>query len=506
MSDPHERAGRDITRVVASMLVAALGVAGLVGVWPASAATTTFASTVRVPIGQTTEPGDGSGMIAINDAPAGSGTYAAATPYPSVAPINGLVGTVSKVVLRINGFTHQAPLDVDVMLVAPDGNRVVVMSDVGGSTLVSNVNLVFDDSSSSYISTDGLPVVSGTYHPANAGVTNDAFPAPAPATPPTTSPSLADLNGGSPNGNWSLYVMDDLHIYSGSIFSWSITVTSTGSDNYPSTVDVTGVSGTVTDVNVRLDDLSHGYPEDVDLLLVGPAGQQATLLSDIPQSSGIEDVDLVFDDAAPSAVAKPIVSGTFRPTNLGAGADTFPAPAPPATGSTSLSVFNGTDPNGTWRLYAVDDGIGRHGGILGWSLDITTTDPAAPTPTPTPTASPDADVAHPRVTSTLPGPRATGVRRGADVVATVSEAVNPTTLTGARVYLQRKGSTRRVPATLTWRPGTLRIVIDPKRRLRARTTYRAVITTAVTDVAGNRLDQKPARGGLQQKTWRFTTR
>ena len=380
MPDPSERTLRTDTRLLVCLVVAALGVAGLIGIRSATAATSLFASTVRVPIGQTTEQGDGSGMLAINDAPASGGTYAAATPYPSVAPINGLVGTVSKVVLRINGFTHQASVDVDVMLVAPDGKRVVVMSDVGGSTLVSNVNLVFDDSSSSYISS-GLSIVSGTYHPANAGVTNDAFPAPAPATPPTTSPSLADLNGGNPNGNWSLYVMDDLHVYSGSIFSWSITITSTGSDNYPSTVDVTGVSGKVTDVNVRLDDLSHGYPEDVDLLLVGPAGQQATLLSDIPQTSGIEDVDLLFDDAAPSAVAKPIVSGTFRPTNLGAGADAFPAPAPPATGSTSLSVFNGTDPNGTWRLYAVDDQVGQNGDILGWSLDITTTDPPAPTPT-----------------------------------------------------------------------------------------------------------------------------
>ena len=80
------------------------------------------------------------------------------------------------------------------------------------------------------------------------------------------------------------------------------------------------------------------------------------------------------------------------------------------------------------------------------------------------------------------------------------------TVTGAGVYLQRKGSTRHVPATLTWRPGTLRIVIDPQRRLRPHTTYRAVITTKVTDVAGNRLDQKPATAGMQQKTWLFTTR
>ena len=48
-------------------------------------------------------------------------------------------------------------------------------------------------------------------------------------------------------------------------------------------------------------------------------------------------------------------------------------------------------------------------------------------------------------------------------------------------------------------------MVDPRRRLRAHTTYEAVITVAVTDVAGNRLDQRPAVAGLQQKTWRFTT-
>ena len=50
----------------------------------------------------------------------------------------------------------------------------------------------------------------------------------------------------------------------------------------------------------------------------------------------------------------PLVSGPFQPTNYDfTGApDTFAAPAPtnPAHGS-SLAVFNGTNPNGTWTLF-----------------------------------------------------------------------------------------------------------------------------------------------------------
>ena len=64
--------------------------------------------------------------------------------------------------------------------------------------------------------------------------------------------------------------------------------------------------------------------------------------------------------------------GTFQPTNFGAGADTFPPPAPTLDG-TSLSVFDGANPNGTWPLFVVDDDRDFAPGSLtgGWSLTIT---------------------------------------------------------------------------------------------------------------------------------------
>ncbi len=375
-------------------------------------------------------------------------------------------------------------------------------------TAVSGVDLTFDDSSTQFIADTSL--AGGTVpHAERHNWRRQTFRPRRRQPLRPTAKSLAELNGGDPNGNWSLYVVDDAFVDTGSIFSWSITVTSTGSDNYPSRIDVAAAPGAVTDVNVRLDDLSHGYPEAVDLLLVGPQGQQATILSDIPQTGGIEDVDLTFDDAAPSAVSKPIISGTFRPTNLGTGPDAFPAPAPTATGSSALAVFNGTDPNGTWKLYAADDQIGRHGGILGWSLDIATTGAPTPTPTgsPSPTQAPTgADTVHPRVSSTAPAQAATGVSRGASVKARLSEAVRPGTVTRSTAYLVRKGTTRHVRATVTWKSETRRIVINPGKKLRPDTTYQVVITTAVLDPAGNRLDQNPTKPGPQRKTWRFTTR
>jgi hypothetical protein len=106
-------------------------------------------------------------------------------------------------------------------------------------------------------------------------------------------------------------------------------------------------------------------------------------------SNPISNVNLIFDDAASGAIPDqgPLVSGTYQPIR---GTDhtgscqtpaSFPAPAPAGPyGSPSLSVFNGSDPNGTWKLYVIDDTRGDTGSITGWSLDIsTTTVPTTPT-------------------------------------------------------------------------------------------------------------------------------
>lgn len=82
---------------------------------------------------------------------------------------------------------------------------------------------------------------------------------------------------------------------------------------------------------------------------------------------------MTFDDDEATLVPTPIVSGTFLPRTIGGG-DVLPAPAPPY-GST-LSVFDGTNPNGTWSLFVFDDAVADSGTIAGgWFLTITTTCP-----------------------------------------------------------------------------------------------------------------------------------
>ena len=48
------------------------------------------------------------------------------------------------------------------------------------------------------------------------------------------------------------------------------------------------------------------------------------------------------------------------------------APAPVGPYATALSVFNGTNPNGTWSLYVADDTAQDAGKVEGWSLQILT--------------------------------------------------------------------------------------------------------------------------------------
>jgi subtilisin-like proprotein convertase family protein len=159
---------------------------------------------------------------------------------------------------------------------------------------------------------------------------------------------------------------------------------------YPSNITVAGFTGTITGLTVSLFDLNHTFPSDVDMLLVGPAGSKMVILSDVIGGTDWVGINYTLDDAAASFIASSgtPVSGTFKPTNYTAG-DVFPAPAPagpfndPGTAgsATLLSSYGGTDPNGTWSLYIVDDAgtdIGTMAG--GWSITISDDISSVPEP------------------------------------------------------------------------------------------------------------------------------
>ncbi|MBI2822046.1 MAG: M36 family metallopeptidase, partial [Acidobacteria bacterium] len=322
----------------------------------------------------------------------------AASPYPSTITVPPGVGRLVSVRVKINQFSHTFPADVDVLLVGPGGQSVVLMSDVGGGTDVTDVNLTFDDTGPALGSGALAP---GTYRPTNISG-GDSYPAPAPAGP--YGSALFVFNGTDSAGTWKLFVVDDGSGDAGSFSGgWSlelavladgaagstssadteilannaglVSIPSAGAASpYPATITVPPGVGPVINMTVKLNQFSHTWPADVDVLLVGPGGQGVVLLSDAGGSTPVTNVDFTFNDSGPLLTGGTLTSGTYKPTNISSGAaDSYPSPAPTGPYGSALSVFNGTDPAGTWKLFVVDDTSGDAGSFSGgWSIGNTT--------------------------------------------------------------------------------------------------------------------------------------
>jgi large repetitive protein len=145
---------------------------------------------------------------------------------------------------------------------------------------------------------------------------------------------------------------------------------------YPSEMNVSGFKrGRIRDVNLYIHGFSHTYPDDVDVMLVGPTGKNAVVMSDAGGSFSVSSAYMGIDDE--STIPLPDnadMSGEIlrKPANYGDAADAFPSPAPASSGNSALSVFDGSRPNGTWKLYIVDDQSSDGGQIAaGWILRIT---------------------------------------------------------------------------------------------------------------------------------------
>ncbi len=138
---------------------------------------------------------------------------------------------------------------------------------------------------------------------------------------------------------------------------------------YPIALEVSGLSGTIDDVAVRLNNLTHTYPEDLDVLLVGPGGQSSMFMSDVGGWGDVANVNLAFRDGALPPPDRQLLSGTFAPTNISPN-ESLPGPAPTGPYAVALSGFNGTNPNGTWRLYIEDDFTTDVGALAGFTLDF----------------------------------------------------------------------------------------------------------------------------------------
>jgi uncharacterized delta-60 repeat protein len=160
----------------------------------------------------------------------------------------------------------------------------------------------------------------------------------------------------------------------------------TNATPYPSIITVSNVAGTLLQATVVFTNVSHTSPSDIDALLTAPASPKGVLvMANAGGFNEIDNVTLTFDDMASGYLPQygQIVSGTTKPTAYTPVATFFPTNAPsPVTNApvdqsgTTLSVFNGTNPNGDWSLFVQDDTGGDFGVIAnGWLLNVMTADP-----------------------------------------------------------------------------------------------------------------------------------
>jgi subtilisin-like proprotein convertase family protein/arylamine N-acetyltransferase len=317
-------------------------------------------------------------------------------PYPSSLVVAGVQGTVSSITVGLGLFNDTFPTNTAVLLVSPAGQSLLLMANAGGTKSFQGAALTFSGAATAKLPLSSQ-ITSGTYLPTFYG-NAPTLPGPAPAGPYSTN--LSVFNGISANGTWTLFVLNCAPAAGGSIGVWTLNVTTTnapaqaqaqvesftnssylniptgggGGNPYPSSLVVSGLQGTVSNLTVGLSSFNATFPTNTAVLLVSPAGQSVVLMANAGGTYSLKNAALTFSGAATARLplSSQITSGTYLPTFYGT-APTLPAPAPVGPYSTNLSVFNGISPNGTWTLF-VENCANAAGGYIGvWTLNITTT-------------------------------------------------------------------------------------------------------------------------------------
>jgi len=142
-------------------------------------------------------------------------------PYPSVITPRCIPGTITKVTVRLDGFSHYFPGDVNILLVAPNQTGVKLMAGVrGDDNPVFNLVLTFSDAAVNYLPYFD-PITNGLYKPTD--YRNGAL-LPPPAPQSGYFPTLSAFNGLDPNGTWALYAYDDSAGDVGSLGGWTLNI------------------------------------------------------------------------------------------------------------------------------------------------------------------------------------------------------------------------------------------------------------------------------------------
>ena len=419
------------------VLLATIALTLLVGGGVALAAPTTFSNT---------------SSISIVDA---TSAASPANPYPSEINVEGLSGTISDVNVTLNGYSHFYPDDVAVQVVGPDGTSVLLMSDVGGSTDVTSINLTLDDEAADFLPNEPQQLTAGAYKPTRASNTPcpiltpsciyepvpNTWPSPAPPLSVSSS-QLSGFDGKAPNGTWKLYVIDDARNDAGQFAGgWSLELNNT---TVTTPLETSITSGPDEGSSTTSNSATFGFSS---------TEQGSTFQCQLSKDGSVAQ--------AWAACTSPKAYSTLSPGNY-----KFEVKA-----TDSAGIVDQTPASRSWTITSVDT--------------------------------------QPKVMSTSPATIATT----ANVTATFSEAMDavttdgdPSTISGTTfklVRLNADGTTTRVTAAVSYAAATKKAILNPSSNLSLGRTYKATVTTGAQDLAGNALDQNPSIAGNQPKSWKF---
>lgn len=144
--------------------------------------------------------------------------------YPSEITVGGLKkGQIRDVNVRLIDFQHAGPVDVEVLLVGPQGQTAILMAGSGGLFDVSDVTLTFDDEAAAALPAQ-QQLQSGAFRPTNPGNEGIEFNQPAPVT--SANAALSVFDRGNPNGPWRLFVQDAIGNVDGGVIAggWELEI------------------------------------------------------------------------------------------------------------------------------------------------------------------------------------------------------------------------------------------------------------------------------------------
>ncbi len=285
-------------------------------------------------------------------------------------PVSVIAGNTAVVSFQVNS-ADATPPEVTVTaqnLSAPNGVTVGAITNTG-------VNLTILTPSNAAGSTFFIPL-----NTSQSGVQIKS----------TIQVTATDANNLTTTTNFQLVVVPNQQHFFSNATPISIVDVSPANPS-PSTINVSGLVGLVSQVIVTANGFSHQYPADVGMLLVGPNGSNTVLMNNAGTGFPVSGLNLTFSDGpnqlptGPAPASQPLSTATYFPSDYqpvkpynfetsGPNNTTPPNPPPPSGPyATNLNVFNNSNPNGNWNLYVQDDSAGDVGNITGgWTIEIFT--------------------------------------------------------------------------------------------------------------------------------------